>query len=1009
MKKPDVLGCTDGCTRVTVAGVTTGAAAHGPGFTLMVFATALLLEVPYCRAQQDAPSSKEYTREEIAQVFHALESTAVLASRMVEHMMDRLKPRDLEMLVNLVVESNPSVYGSAVAFEPGLYAADVSELTDGVSHVNGGDMSSFVSDPLLGLPIYCPYAHRTAGGVTTNTFDLAGGYDYTNHTSAAWYADPKRLFLRGLSSANESCREADRVFTRTFDNSTLGPCFWSDVYFDEGAGDIYMATYSAIIRTTKNMSYLGRTYDGLPSKPDATGKWFGGVITVDVSLRHIGARACPAEVCSSCPAGKQPSSENTDCVSCTDNTYSTYGICVACEGTAAADSVSGFPTQCAQCVEGKRYSERDLGCVCQHDHFTNVNDELAPKCEICDEEAMTCPGGGHIIVDAVSGLDQSTTGVFAQPKHWVDDATIRFTLDQYDGHGLAHVMKTFMWCDETVCLGTQLDRDWKLSPSGAYEYGGYCAGDKLHDVDADCRTRNATPCTLLPNFCRAGHTGRLCSSCINGAWKPATGHCCLETDAFFSFTLADFGVFFAVIPTTVLFAAWVVYRTVRVDASDSSWSALAFFFQMIRMVGQDNEWLAGIPLLEESVDILASAMSFESSASYWSQGSDNVCELAPCPSTSRSIFVELYNRTAIYPAWLLLVVVAIILKPRAFAAATYFKRDEEGNPVIATMDMTNAADRKPMLCRVCIGCWSLMFMPLTQSAMEMMIFRCYSTRPEGCEDLPFDHFLTQSELDSATADPVWLLKVDPAVVFLGSTAHRVAVAWATIFLCLNLVVMPILIKRGINGERTDASKVRRLGRMLSDASDRMRASIDAEQTKPKGKNSALDDEELAHEAVRQHYVSQKRNLYTPMYACYSGAMQEWWFLIDFSKKVSVSLAFAIGQHKPDSLWKAHVFLIIAIYGVLHTVYRPCPNLASNCFESASLACVLLMLYTASIPELADRVQVRNAPISLTFLMKIADSPKTGSGQTQGTLLRNVAFLTASYRWSADRRDDHDGL
>jgi hypothetical protein len=197
--------------------------------------------------------------------------------------------------------------------------------------------------------------------------------------------------------------------------------------------------------------------------------------------------------------------------------------------------------------------------------------------------------------------------------------------------------------------------------------------------------------------------------------------------------------------------------------------------------------------------------------------------------------------------------------------------------------------------------------------------------------------------------------------------------------------------------------------MLSDASERRRASLDAEQTKPKGTNGALDDEELAHEAVRQHYVSQKRNLYTPMYACYSGAMQEWWFLIDFSKKVSVSLAFAIGQHKPDSLWKAHVFLIIAIYGVLHTVYRPCPNLASNCFESASLACVLLMLYTASIPELADRVQVRNAPISLTFLMKIADSPKTGSGQTQGTLLRNVAFLTASYRWSADRRDDHDGL
>lgn len=85
------------------------------------------------------------------------------------------------------VTNNPLIYGSAVAFEPGTVA---------------------------GRRLFAPYVHRSGDGIEQLDISI-DGYDYT---------DPRWQWWHGP-------------------RSTKAP-FWSDPYFDEGAGDILMVTYS---------------------------------------------------------------------------------------------------------------------------------------------------------------------------------------------------------------------------------------------------------------------------------------------------------------------------------------------------------------------------------------------------------------------------------------------------------------------------------------------------------------------------------------------------------------------------------------------------------------------------------------------------------------------------------------------------------------------------------------------------------------------------------------------
>jgi sigma-B regulation protein RsbU (phosphoserine phosphatase) len=109
------------------------------------------------------------------------------------------------------VKQTPLVYGSCLAFEPGTRRP-------------AGEL-------------FAPYVYRGQGGLKRENIDRSV-YDWTSDPNYTWYSRPKKL----------------------------GRAVWSEPYFDKGAGNILMSTYSA---------------------PFQTGKSFGGVCTVDIDLAQL--------------------------------------------------------------------------------------------------------------------------------------------------------------------------------------------------------------------------------------------------------------------------------------------------------------------------------------------------------------------------------------------------------------------------------------------------------------------------------------------------------------------------------------------------------------------------------------------------------------------------------------------------------------------------------------------------------------------------------------------------
>ena len=109
------------------------------------------------------------------------------------------------------VKQTPLVYGSCLAFEPG-------------TRRKGGEL-------------FGPYVHRDQDGLQRINIDQTV-YDWTRDPQYTWYSRPKEL----------------------------GHAVWSEPYFDKGAGNILMSTYSATFRA---------------------GDSFGGVCTVDIDLARL--------------------------------------------------------------------------------------------------------------------------------------------------------------------------------------------------------------------------------------------------------------------------------------------------------------------------------------------------------------------------------------------------------------------------------------------------------------------------------------------------------------------------------------------------------------------------------------------------------------------------------------------------------------------------------------------------------------------------------------------------
>lgn len=109
----------------------------------------------------------------------------------------------------------PLVYGSAAAFEPGTIKP--------------------------AGKLFSPYVCRDGEGLRRVNIDETV-YDWYSDPNYTWYSQPKKL----------------------------GKSIWSDPYFDEGAGNILMSTFSAVFKR---------------------GTGFGGVVTVDIDLPRLRSTA----------------------------------------------------------------------------------------------------------------------------------------------------------------------------------------------------------------------------------------------------------------------------------------------------------------------------------------------------------------------------------------------------------------------------------------------------------------------------------------------------------------------------------------------------------------------------------------------------------------------------------------------------------------------------------------------------------------------------------------------
>jgi len=177
----------------------------------------LLLVIEYRRGKEEALEQMEVYLTELAaheasDLDKRLSGVAQVA-RSTADFLDTFPPQEEEAIYRLIrrtLTSNPRIFGTCVAFEPGAFRAERTR--------------------------FAPYGCRSPKGEALRMIDIGTeSYDYTRWD---WYLLPKLLE-----------RPA-----------------WTDPYFDEGAGNILMCTYSVPFYSEGRLT---------------------GVVTADVSLEHL--------------------------------------------------------------------------------------------------------------------------------------------------------------------------------------------------------------------------------------------------------------------------------------------------------------------------------------------------------------------------------------------------------------------------------------------------------------------------------------------------------------------------------------------------------------------------------------------------------------------------------------------------------------------------------------------------------------------------------------------------
>jgi len=156
----------------------------------------------------------------VEKVLTAIQKIQLNFSKIIES--SNYSEEELQTILQLIVSNNPEVYGAALAFEPNYY-----------------DSSK---------KYYSPYFYRDSNKV----FFKYIGDDSYDYFSMDWYQIPKEL------------------------NKPM----WSEPYYDEGAGNAIMTTYSVPIY--KNIK---------------EGKKFIGILTADISLEWLHNYVDSIKVC----------------------------------------------------------------------------------------------------------------------------------------------------------------------------------------------------------------------------------------------------------------------------------------------------------------------------------------------------------------------------------------------------------------------------------------------------------------------------------------------------------------------------------------------------------------------------------------------------------------------------------------------------------------------------------------------------------------------------------------
>lgn len=206
--------------------------------------------------------SVDVSKEELVVEFGAEAQVATSAGRWLDLLGESLTPANLHRIVLSSAVQTSLIYGSAIAYEPGAFDFTRHNITTGVPAPNGQPMRQATLNP-QGLALYCPYAFRGADWTATSkaqAMDLAAAYDYSS-ADTEWFQFPRNNYPNVESDAASG--------------------HWSEPYFDEGAGNISMTTYSVAFSTETNLTDIGAPYN------PHTQRWFLGVTTVDVPLSAI--------------------------------------------------------------------------------------------------------------------------------------------------------------------------------------------------------------------------------------------------------------------------------------------------------------------------------------------------------------------------------------------------------------------------------------------------------------------------------------------------------------------------------------------------------------------------------------------------------------------------------------------------------------------------------------------------------------------------------------------------